>query len=149
MFLYSLSNESDTNLWFAICLTLIKACSHIVAEVATIIEFAGKSFLHLTPCRLTDWSDLSKIYPFSLMSSILNQGTVQFSQYFGFDFEGVYQFFISKTSPKLFHSTFSSIFWKTSAYFLLSSVASLLSVLSIIFMTLSLSLSLSNLSSYL
>ena len=68
---------------------VIKACSPIVAEVAIIIEFAGKSFPPLTALSETFCNAVFKTRPFSRISSILNQGIEPFSQYSFTPFDGV------------------------------------------------------------
>nr|WP_235044229.1 hypothetical protein [Neisseria meningitidis] len=77
------------NLWLAKNGTVISACSPMVADVAMIIELAGNSLPPFTALFDICCNELSKIRPFSLISSILNQGIEPFSQYSLFDLEGV------------------------------------------------------------
>ncbi|BAW39538.1 uncharacterized protein HPF18_0814 [Helicobacter pylori] len=61
----------------------------MVAVVEIIIEFLGNNFLPFKAFGVMCWIESFKILPFSLMSSILNQGIVPFSQNSGLFFDGV------------------------------------------------------------
>lgn len=77
---------------------VIKACSPIVAEVATIIEFAGNKPDFLIAASVICWLDSESILPFLRISSMTNQGIVPFSQKSEFAVDGVYPLRVSNSS---------------------------------------------------